>query len=552
MNRDPALARLRAGAEVFDLVVVGGGASGLGAAVDAAARGHRVALIERDDFAKGTSSRATKLVHGGVRYLRQGDISLVMSALHERGRMRRNAPHLVHDLEFVIPGYAWWEAPYYALGMTIYDRLAGKWSFGRSRKLSRAQTIELLPTLEPHGLAGGVLYHDGQFDDARLATSLARTAVDHGAMLVNYCACTGLRKESGRVAGVLARDLETGAEFEIRAKAVINATGVFVDEVRRFDEPEGAPLVAVSQGVHVVLPRHFLPGETALMIPKTADGRVLFAIPWHDRVVVGTTDTPGLPAAIEPRALPEEVAFIMEHARKYLSRDPLESDVLSVFAGQRPLVNRSGAGSTAALSRDHTIVVSPSRLITLTGGKWTTYRKMAEDVIDQAEKVAGLAPRPCVTADLPIHGASETGRVFEPSSNAQHAKGQGTDLPYLSIYGSDAPAIAALANSEPALDVPLVAGLPMRQAEVVWHARHEMARTVEDVLARRTRALLLDARGSIAAAPAVAHLLARELGRDESWIAAQTAAYTALARGYLLRAPARAELVAPPGLPAHS
>jgi glycerol-3-phosphate dehydrogenase len=535
MNRDPALARLRAGGETFDILIIGGGASGLGAAVDAAARGHRVALIERDDFAKGTSSRSTKLVHGGVRYLKQGDISLVMSALHERGRLRKNAPHLVHDLAFIIPGYAWWEKPYYALGMTLYDRLAGKWSFGRSQMLSRAETVGHLPTVETQRLAGGVLYHDGQFDDARLAINLAQTAVEHGAVLVNYCACTGLRKEGAAVTGVLARDGETGTEFEIRARVVINAAGAFVDEVRRFDEPSGTPLVAVSQGVHVVLPKKFLPGTSALMVPRTADGRVLFAIPWHDRVVVGTTDTPGMTASAEPRALPAEVDFIMEHARKYLACDPAEGDVLSVFAGLRPLVKRGGAGHTAALSRDHTIVISPAKLVTLTGGKWTTYRKMAEDVIDQAEKVAGLAPKPSPTADLPIHGAPKVGRVSAPPSTTQHAKGRVTDPPYLSIYGSDAPAIAALAKSDPALDAPLVSGLPMRQSEVLWHARHEMARTVEDVLARRTRALLLDARASIAAAPTVARLLARELGRDEAWIEAQVRAYTSLARGYLLR-----------------
>lgn len=518
MQRDPALARLRAGGEIFDVLIIGGGASGLGAAVDAAARGHRVALIERDDFAKGTSSRSTKLVHGGVRYLKQGDISLVMSALHERGRMRKNAPHLVHDLAFIIPSYTWWEKPYYAFGMTLYDRLAGKWSFGRSQMLSRAQTVEHLPTVETERLAGGVLYHDGQFDDSRLAINLAQTAVEHGAVLANYCACLGLRKEGGAVTGVLARDGETGAEFEIRARVVINAAGAFVDEVRRFDEPGGAPLVAVSQGVHVVLPKKFLPGTSALMVPKTADGRVLFAIPWHDHVVVGTTDTPGMTASAEPRALQAEVDFIMEHARKYLACDPVESDVLSVFAGLRPLVKRGGAGNTAALSRDHTIVISPSKLVTLTGGKWTTYRKMAEDVINQAEKVAGLAPKPSPTADLPIHGSTVT-----------------TSTTHLRIYGSDAPAIAALTQKESALDVPLVAGLPMRQSEVLWHARHEMARTVEDVLARRTRALLLDAHGSIAAAPTVARLLARELNRDDAWEEAQVRAYAALARGYLLR-----------------
>ncbi len=528
--------RLRAGGEVFDVVIVGGGASGLGAAVDAAARGHRVALIERDDFAQGTSSRSTKLVHGGVRYLRQGNLALVKMALRERGLLLRNAPHLAHAMAFVIPNYSWWDGAYYTLGLTAYDLLAGRWSLGRSQRLSRAETAGHLPTVETKGLAGGVLYYDGQFDDARLAINLAQTAVEHGATLVNYCACVGLTKERGVVNGVLARDRETGVEFAIRARAVINATGVFVDELRKFDEPAAVPMVTVSQGVHVVLPREFLPGTSALMIPKTADGRVLFAIPWHDRVVVGTTDTPGVAPSAEPRALPHEIEFILEHARKYLTRDPGERDVLSVFAGLRPLVTREGKSTTAALSRDHTIAISPGRLITLTGGKWTTYRKMAEDVIDRAERVAGLAHTPSPTAGLAIHGATQA--VDGP--------------PHMRTYGSDAAGVMALAKTEPQLDQPLVAGLPMRQSEVLWHARHEMARTVEDVLARRTRALLLDARGSIAAAPTVARLLAAELKRDAAWIDAQVAAYTALARGYLLRDSTRPELVGGTEVSAHS
>ena len=520
MQRDSSVDRLRAEAETFDLLVVGGGASGLGAALDAAARGHRVALIERGDFAQGTSSRSTKLVHGGVRYLAQGNIALVRSALHERGLLLRNAPHLAHSLAFVIPNYSWWEGPYYALGMTGYDFLAGRLSLGRSRRLSRDETVDHLPTVETRGLAGGVLYYDGQFDDARLAINLAQTAVEQGAVLVNYCTCVGLVKTAGRVCGVLARDLETGAEFTIRARAVINATGVFVDAVRQFDAPATEPMVAVSQGVHVVLPREFLPGSSALMIPKTADGRVLFAIPWHGRLVVGTTDTPNVKATAEPRALPEEVAFIMKHARKYLARDPQESDVLSVFAGLRPLVRRGTAGKTSSLSRDHTIVVSASGLITLTGGKWTTYRKMAEDVVNRAERVAGLESRPCVTAELAIHGA--------PQSVAQVGVGA------LQFYGSDAAGIEGLIAREPALGARLHPALGLCAAEVVWQARHEMARSVEDVLARRTRSLVLGARAAGEAAPAVAQVLARELGRDAEWVAAQVRMFAAIARGWSL------------------
>ena len=510
MIRSDHLAALES--ENFDVCIVGGGATGLGAAVDAASRGYRVALVEQSDFAKGTSSRSTKLVHGGVRYLKQGNIPLVMDALHERGRMAKNAPHLVHDLAFVIPTYHWWEGPFYGIGMKVYDGLAGKLGFGASHCLSREETLERIPTIEPEGLTGGVIYHDGQFDDARLAIHLAMTAAEQGAKLANHVKCTGLLKEEGKVRGVEARDVESGRQFTIRARCVINATGIFVDELRRRDEPEAAEIVAVSQGVHLVLPKEFLPGDAAIMIPKTADGRVLFAVPWHDRVVVGTTDTPLRGKSLEPRALPEEIAFIMIHAARYLTRDPGPDDVLSVFAGLRPLVKAGEGAKTASLSRDHTILIGESGLITITGGKWTTYRKMAEDVIDRAQEVAGLGSRPCRTGELPIHG-STTEEI--PESN-------------LRPYGADAAAIRSLGEPQrvhPALDLSV--------AEVRWHARMEMARTVEDVLARRSRCLLLDARSSIAAATTVARILAAELGKGASWEWAQANEFKALARGYV-------------------
>ncbi|WP_035607489.1 glycerol-3-phosphate dehydrogenase/oxidase [Haloferula sp. BvORR071] len=516
MTRTEHLAALESGD--FDICIVGGGASGLGAAVDAASRGHRVALVEQEDFAKGTSSRSTKLVHGGVRYLKQGNIPLVMDALHERGRMAKNAPHLVRDLAFVIPTYHWWEGPFYGIGMKVYDGLAGKLGFGPSHGLSREETLERIPTIEPDGLTGGVIYHDGQFDDARLAVHLAMSADDHGAKLANHVKCTALVKdEAGKVCGIEAKDTETGRRFTIRARCVINATGIFVDELRRGDDPEAKDIVAVSQGVHLVLPKDFLPGDSAMMIPRTADGRVLFAVPWHDRVVVGTTDTPLRERSLEPRALPEEIAFIMIHTAQYLTRDPRPEDVLSVFAGLRPLV-KSGEGlKTASLSRDHTILVAESGLITITGGKWTTYRKMAEDVIGRAEQVAGLEKRACRTEDLPIHGA--TTELIEEK--------------HLRFYGSDAAAIRELGETQkvhPALELTV--------GEVRWHARMEMARTVEDVLARRSRCLLLDARSAIAAAPAAARILAEELGKGSSWEWTQTSEFTALARGYVFGDPA--------------
>ena len=522
MNRPTSIDRVRNASEPLDILVIGGGATGLGAAVDAAARGYRIGLLEQHDFAKGTSSRSTKLVHGGVRYLKQGNISLVLEALRERGRLTLNAPHLVHDLAFVIPSYRWWEGPFYGVGLKVYDQLAGKLGLDPSRVLSRKETLELIPTVEPDNLTGGVIYHDGQFDDARLAVNLAQTAYDLGAGVVNYCRCTGIMKDGALVVGARARDLESGEEFEVRARAVINATGVFVDEVRRMDDGACRDLVTVSQGIHIVLPKAFLPGNTAIMVPKTADGRVLFAVPWHGKVVVGTTDTPLSGHSLEPRALDEERDFVMSHARRYLAKGPTDSDVLSIFAGLRPLVKSGSTSNTAALSRDHTILVSPGGLITVTGGKWTTYRKMAEDVIDHAETVAGVEGSPCTTASMHIHGWTQA-KIRDEN---------------LRPYGSDAVRIRELVKARPDLSQKLHALLPYQKVEVVWHVKHEMARTVEDVLARRTRALILDARASIEAAPTVADLMAAELGQGAAWKAGQVADYTALARGYIYTDPA--------------
>ena len=521
MKRGTALDRIRNQADPYDLIIVGGGATGLGAAVDAASRGHRTLLVEQSDFAKGTSSRSTKLVHGGVRYLKQGNISLVLEALRERGLLYRNAPHLVHNMAFVIPSYKWWEGHFYGIGMKVYDGLAGKLGLSPSRVLSRDETVERIPTVETEGLNGGVIYHDGQFDDSRLAVNLAQTAADCGATVINYMRCVGLMKEDSFVTGILAKDEETGEELEIRGRAVVNATGVFVDELRRMDEKTARGLIAVSQGIHLVLPKEFLPGEAAIMVPKTEDGRVLFGVPWHDRVVVGTTDTPMDDPSLEPRALEEERDFVLEHAARYLTKDPAPEDVLSIFAGLRPLVKSNESDSTATLSRDHTILVSESGLITVTGGKWTTYRKMGEDVVDQAEMVANAETLPCQTRNLQIHGWTRT-PIKEKN---------------LSLYGSDAAKVREVIDAEEEGGQLLHPDLPYQVGEVLWHAREEMARTVEDVLSRRTRALLLDARASVEAAPKVASLLARELGRDAAWEQQQVEEYRQLAKGYIFSEP---------------
>ena len=515
LSRESLLATLRQ-PDRWDLIVIGGGATGLGTALDAAARGYKTLLLEGADFANGTSSRSTKLVHGGVRYLAQGNIHLVREALRERGLLIRNAPHLVHDMGFVIPAYTWWSKPWYGMGLTMYDLLAGKLGFGRCKLLGKEAALAHTPTLKAQGLRGGVLYHDGQFDDARLAVTLLRTLFDEGGTALNYIAVKGLLKENGKVSGVVARDAETGEEFSLQGKAVVNATGVFVDAIRRMDEPGVKNMLSPSQGIHLVVDRKFQPGDSAVMIPKTDDGRVLFAVPWHGKVVLGTTDTPVDHVSLEPRALEEEIEFVLRTARQYLANPPERKDVLSVYVGQRPLVKgekTDGAGSTAAISRDHIIRISKAGLITITGGKWTTYRRMGEDAVNQAAKLAALDKRATRTPHLRLHGWSDR-----------------TNGSFQDVYGSDRAAIHQLPGGSQSLNPKL----PLTEAEVRWAARYELARTVEDVLSRRARALLLDARASIAAAPRVAAILAEELGHDQTWIDNQQSSYEKLAAGYLL------------------
>lgn len=517
MKREDALGRLAGADAPWDFLVIGGGATGLGSAVDAAARGYRTLLVEQHDFAKGTSSRSTKLVHGGVRYLKQGNISLVLEALNERGLLVQNAPHLVHHLSFIVPLYSWWEGPFYGIGLKIYDRLAGRLGLSPSSTLSKEETIRLIPTIEQNGLLGGVSYFDGQFDDARLAISLAQTVFDLGGTAVNYMKVVGLLRRNGLVCGARVRDEETGAEHEVYSKAVINATGVFCDAVRRMDELGAAGVIAPSQGAHIVLPKAFLPGDSAIMVPHTPDGRVLFAVPWHDHVVVGTTDIAVDAVSLEPKPMEEEIDFILTNSAKYLSQGPGRSDVLSAFAGLRPLVKAGDARSSAAMSRDHTILISHSGLLTVTGGKWTTYRRMAQDAVDQAETVAGFDRRACKTEHLQIHGW-----IRESISESN-----------LRVYGADAPRVRDIVRQEPTLGEPVYPGLPYVGAEVVWAVREEMARTVEDVLARRTRALLLGAEASMAAAPHVASLMARELGQDTAWERQTVEDYRRVAQGYV-------------------
>ena len=517
-KREELLARIGTEGE-WDYIVAGGGATGLGTALEAVSRGYRTLLLEAADFAKATSSRSTKLVHGGVRYLRQGNVKLVLEALHERGRMLRNAPQLAHKQAFIVPAYSWLDLPFYGAGLTLYDLLAGKEGLGRSKVLNRSAAADALPGVRSAGLKGGILYYDGQFDDARYAVALLRTILDRGGIALNYVRVTGLLKQGGRVNGVVAQDLESGSRFEANAKTVINATGIFSDDLRHMDEGQAKPMLTVSQGTHFVLPRDYLPGKAALMIPKTSDGRVLFAIPWHGQVVVGTTDNPVPRPEYEPLATNEERSFLMTNIARFLGRKPEPKEVCSVWSGQRPLVKQPDKSSTAAISRDHTVLISNSKLVTITGGKWTTYRRMGQDVIDRTISLAGVARRKSVTAELKLHGWTDE------TVSAEN---------WQEVYGADLPQLRALADSRAELAEFLHPQLPFRKAEVIWAARFEMARTIEDVLARRTRALFLNARASLEAAAVTAGLLADELGRDADWRAKQVRSFTEVAKQYVL------------------
>ena len=497
MNRDEILDRVRNRTEPWDIVIIGGGATGVGCAVDAASRNLDVLLLEQHDFGKGTSSRSTKLVHGGVRYLALGQIGLVREALKERGILFKNAPHVVRCQSFIVPCYSLWQKIFYGCGLKIYDLLSGKFSFGKSRILSKTETIEHLPTVKTEGLTGGVLYYDGQFDDTRLLINLVATAHDQSGAVLNYAKVSRLTKDaSGKISGVEFQNVLSGETFAVPAKAVINATGAFCDTVRTMSNDASKPILTLSQGIHLVFDRKFLPGDSALMIPKTSDGRVLFCIPWHGHTLMGTTDTPINTAVLEPRAIDSEIDFILKTAATYLVQKPTRADILSVFAGIRPLVKSGGTKNTASLSRGHAIEIDASNLLTITGGKWTTYRNMAEDAVDQASKLAGLNAKPSETRVLKIVG---TTRNSDIKNETLHP-----DLSYT-------------------------------RDDVIRAVRDEMAQTVEDVLARRTRVLFLNAKAAIEMAPTVAEIIAKEMNADRDWIESQLAEFRETAESYKLR-----------------
>jgi len=504
----------------WDVIVIGGGATGLGVALDSTTRGFKTLLLEQVDFAKGTSSRSTKLVHGGVRYLAQGNIDLVREALYERGLLLKNAAHLVKDQSFIIPNYKWWDNFLYTVGLKMYDFLAGKLSFGKSIRINKKLTSERLETIKTKGLKGGVMYHDGQFDDSRLAVNIAQTCIEKGATVLNHCKVNQLLKnEQGLVNGVITEDTETNISYKVNAKVVINATGVFTDEILQMDNADARHIIRPSQGVHLVIDQSFLPGNDAIMIPKTDDGRVLFLVPWHDKVVVGTTDTLLDSHSLEPKPLEEEVNFIISTANRYLTKTISRKDVLSIFAGLRPLAApKDKSEKTKEISRSHKIIVSKSKLITITGGKWTTYRRMAQDTMNRAILVGKLPNKKCQTKQLSIHG----------NINKVDRKN------HLYIYGSDQKAINQIIKENSELGEKLHERLAYTKAEIVWAIRHEMARTVEDILARRVRALFLDAKAAIEITPVVALILAKELDKDDLWKQQQIKEFTAIANQYVL------------------
>jgi glycerol-3-phosphate dehydrogenase len=519
MIRNEMIGKINSDSKEYDFIVIGGGATGIGIALEASARGYSVVLLEKSDFTKSTSSKSTKLVHGGVRYLAQFNIGLVKEALRERGLLVKNAPHLVKNLSFIIPTHGLFDELQYTVGLTLYDLLAGKLSLGRSKWLSKSKTIKRISTINPKKISAGIEYHDGQFDDTRLAINTLQSSVSLGAVVLNYCDVKGLVKNgAGKVSGVKFLDQETGKEHEIKGKQVVNATGVFADDVLKMDSPKAKKTIAPSQGVHIVLDKSFLPGEQGIMIPKTDDGRVLFLVPWHNKVVVGTTDTPIKSESLEPIALEEEIVFILNTAARYLIKAPLRSDVLSVFAGLRPLAASEGNGSkTKEISRSHKIFESDSGLLTMIGGKWTTYRKMGEDLVDKAEQKQGWSPIVTKTKNLKIHGYKENVDYENP----------------FYFYGSDEEGLLEIAKEE-GMEAYISTKLQVINAQVVWAVKHEMARNVEDFLARRTRCQLLDAKESIKMAPQVAKIMAHELGKDHEWQLEQIADYKKVTSQYIL------------------
>ena len=500
MNREILLDKINSNAGLWDIVIIGGGATGLGAALEAVTRGYKTLLLEQHDFSKGTSSRSTKLIHGGVRYLQQGNISLVFEALHERGILKQNAPHLVHNQSFIVPIYDCWDGPFYGVGLKVYDLLAGKLGLGKSKMLSKEETIEKIKNLEIKKLLGGVIYYDGQFDDSRLAINLVQTINENNGVAINYVEVTSLIKTNNMISGIIVIDKKSNKEYKINSRAVVNATGIFANNLIKLDDNNEENIVTLSQGTHLVLDKKFLNSDSAIMVPSTDDGRVLFAVPWYNKVIIGTTDTKVDRPLLEPIPQEEEMEFILNHARKYMSYDPDLGDVRSVFSGIRPLAKSTKGKNTSAISRDHLIQISKSGLVTVTGGKWTTYRKMGEDVINQAVLVAGLEEKPSITKSFRIHGWLKNVDRTDP----------------LYFYGSDGIQIRKMKSDDMNLAQRVSEKFSYCMAEIIWILKNEMVVNLEDLMARRTRMLFLDSDEAINVAPNLIKVMAKEL--KKKWL----------------------------------
>ena len=521
MNRQQRLDSLKQQG-IFDLLVIGGGATGCGIAVDAASRGLSVALIDKNDLAEGTSSRSTKLVHGGVRYLEaavkkmdRAQYHLVKEALYERGVFLKNAPHFATRLPLVTPLYKWTEVPYVFAGLLLYDFLAGKESLGSSSVVSRKEALKRFPMLKREGLKAGVVYYDGQFNDARMAVTLALTAQKHGAIVANHVEAVAFDKADGKLCGARVRDALNGEEFSICARGIVNAAGPFVDRLRQLDEPASAPILKAASGIHIILPSRFVPADTGMLIPKTEDGRVLFILPWQGHALIGTTDSPS-EIMDHPQAQEDEIEYVLRHVNKYFDVTASRSDVLAVWSGLRPLVQAPETTDTAQLVREHLMMVSPSGLLSMAGGKWTSYRKMAEEAVDQAIESFGFKPQhPCQTAHLRLIGAEN----FDSAGESVLVKNYGLDADVANhlhhSFGDQAMRVARLAGEGPGKRR-LHTRHPYIEAEVLYATRFEFAERASDVLTRRIPLALLDNAAAKEVLPHVVGLMGDELAWDQA------------------------------------
>jgi glycerol-3-phosphate dehydrogenase len=500
----------------FDVVIIGGGAVGLGAGLDASSRELKTLVIEKYDFAKGTSSRSTKLLHGGVRYLAQLHFNLVKDSLREKERLYNNAPHLTKDCEFIIPCYKYFDMLFYRAGLFLYDVLAGFPKGHTSGFLSKAALIKKYPNIKQQGLVGGIVYHDGIFDDARLALSLSRSIIALKSFAINYCEAIDFIKENGKIVGVVVKDRLSGEEFTVSSSCVLNATGIFSDEIRNIDQPNSPAIVQQAQGVHIVVDKKHFNSAESLLIPKTDDGRVLFTVPWHGEVLVGTTDTKVEESKIEPVAFKEEINFIIGNINKYLEKPITEKDILSIYAGIRPLIKQDSS-NTSAISREEKMVLSQSNLVSVIGGKWTSYRRMSEKVVDFLIANKLVKAGKSNTANLQLHGFLKREYVEILDDHIRQ-------------YGSDLKILKTLEGNEEKIHPKM----PFTKAQVLYALRYEQAQTVDDVLARRTRALFLNAKYAKEAAQTVAEIMAKELGKNQAWIKEQVAYFEDVAKNYIV------------------